>query len=102
MNIMWIPLPVSHSPAPSSRLSLPMRPMNRAHQPPATSSRDASSTQRVTFCARTGSGIAARTRPRNLDVQVQDDEDDRRAEDDDEQRREDAADQREQHLDRRL
>src|SRR3954467_6679469 len=102
MNIMWMPfVPDSQSPASGSRPARPMRPMNRADSPSATSRRWARSVSRLTLRAR----ISVAMRPaafRDLDLQVQDDEDDGRPEDDDEQRREDASDQREEHLDRGL
>src|SRR3954468_14168282 len=101
MNIMWMPfVPDSQSPASGSRPARPMRPMNRAHSPSATSRRSARSVARLTFRAR--SGVAIRAGVRDLDLQVQHDQDDGRPEDDDEQRREDAPDEGEQHLDRRL
>src|SRR4051794_22200944 len=102
MNIMWMPfVPDSQSPASGSRPARPMRPMNRAHSPSATSRRSARSVSRLTLRARIG--VAMRGADvRDLDLQVQDDEDDGRPEDDDEQRREDAPDEREEHLDRGL
>src|SRR6478609_354892 len=99
MNIMWMPfVPDSHRPAPASRVGRPIRPMNRAHSPSATSRWSARKVSRLTFRARIVA-MGELDPIRDLDLQVQDDEDDGRPEDDDEQRREDATDQGEQHLD---
>src|SRR5919109_2340105 len=77
-----------------------MRPMNLAHRPLATSSRDANTVPRSTFrAASIGDVVMRGSAPR---LQVEGDQDQRRAQDDDEERREDAPDEREEHLDRRL
>ena len=106
MNIMWMPfVPVSHRPVSGSSSGTAhqaheLRP--RASRP--TSSRVASSVvRRVEVAGAQRRGHPSVSVPATgLDLQVLDDQDDRRPEDDDEQRREDAADEREQHLDRRL
>ena len=104
-------LPGSHRPSPAASDRRPIRPMNLAHSESADSTLLGEDVRRSTL--RTRSSRAARQR-RRLDaagrdrpsalagLEVLDDQDDGRPEDDDEQRREDAADEREQHLDRRL